>query len=67
MIESWPWLQTAMRDSSIYFRLDQTCIYIHNEQQYNDKVLLKYALEHLSCEVSIVVFIIFYIFYNKEH
>ena len=39
-----------------YFRLDQTCVYIHNQQQYNDKVLLKYAMEYLSCEVSVVVF-----------
>ena len=48
-----------------YFRLDQTCVYIHNQQQYNDKVLLKYAMEYLSCEVSVVVFIIFCISCNK--
>ena len=48
--EQW---ETAVQ--CIYFRLDQTCIYIHNQQQYNDKVLLKYALEYISCEVSVVV------------
>ena len=66
MIQSWPWLQRAMRDSSIYFVLDQTCIYIHNQQQYNDKVLLKYALEYISCEVSVVVFIIFCICFTTR-
>ena len=50
-----------------YFRLDQTCVYIHNQQQYNDRLLLKYAMEYLSCEVSVVVFIIFCISYNKGH
>ena len=36
-----------------YFRLDQTCVYIHNQQQYNDKVLLKYAMKYFQviCDV----------------